>query len=195
MSCRRRLLLSVVCVVLGCGGARGPTERTPLPPQCPPCPACPPPAAPADSAAADRPASLVWFVTKVIDGDTLVARLDDPDRPERTETIRLLRIDTPELDEPGFGAAREALKELVRGGEIRLEHEDPMIERRGKYGRLLAYVFVGDLNVNLEMVRLGWSRFYTKYGRGRFAARFEAAAAAARDEGVGLWADSPASGD
>jgi micrococcal nuclease len=180
------LLPALACAALGCGGASDAARHAATAPECPACPECPTPATVEPPPAIDVE-RLPWFVTKVIDGDTLVARLDDPERTERTETIRLLRIDTPERDEPGYGAAREALKELVRGGEIRLVHEEPRVERRGKYGRLLAYVFVDDLNVNLEMVRLGWSPFHTKYGRGRFAEQFEAAEAEARTAGVGLW--------
>jgi hypothetical protein len=40
---------------------------------------------------------------------------------------------------------------------------------------VLAYLFVEGTNVNVEMVRQGWSPFWTKYGRGRYAADFEAA--------------------
>lgn len=128
-----------------------------------------------------------WFVTRVIDGDTLVARLDEPERASRSETIRLLRINTPEKDQLGFSEAREALKGLVRGGTITLEHENPAEERRGSFGRLLAYVIVDDLNVNVEMVRLGWSRFWTRYGKGRHADLFKAAEDEARGAGRGLW--------
>ena len=47
---------------------------------------------------------------------------------------------------------------------------------RGGYGRLLVYVFNADgQNVNIELIRQGWSEFYVKYGRGRYAAEMEAA--------------------
>ena len=43
----------------------------------------------------------------------------------------------------------------------------------GKYGRLLAYLYDEDgRNLNLEMIRLGWTPFYRKYGDGRFPVAF-----------------------
>jgi len=127
----------------------------------------------------------LWKVVRVIDGDTLVARPEA--RGVRAQKVRLLRIDTPERDEAGYREATEALESLVGSGSIRLEDEVPGQRRRGNHGRLLAYVFSGDLNVNVEIVRRGWSRFWTRYGRGRFAARFEAAQEEARVAGRGLW--------
>ena len=131
-----------------------------------------------------------WFVLRVIDGDTIVARLEEPGKAKRREKIRLLRINTPEKKQPGYEEASEALKYLVRGGEIQLEFEDPSTEKRGNYGRLLAYVMVDGLNANVEMVRLGWTRFWTKYGRGRLAREFMAAQEEAREARRGLWSTS-----
>ena len=132
-------------------------------------------------------ATSTWFVLKVIDGDTIVARLEEPGRTKRREKIRLLRINTPEKKQPGYEEAREALKYLVRSGEIQIEFEDQSVEKRGNYGRLLAYVMVDGLNVNVEMVRLGWTKFWTKYGRGRLAREFMAAQEEAREARRGLW--------
>ena len=135
-------------------------------------------------------ASSTWFVLKVIDGDTIVARLEEPGKAKRREKIRLLRINTPEKNQPGYEEASEALRYLVRGGEIQLEFEDPSTEKRGNYGRLLAYVMVDGLNANVEMVRLGWTKFWTKYGRGRLAREFMAAQEEAREAHRGLWSTS-----
>ena len=79
----------------------------------------------------------------------------------KKERIRLLRIDidTPERDEMGYFRAKKA---FVGGRKVRLEFEVPGKLERGGYGRILAYVWVDDVNVNVEMVRLGWSRFWIK---------------------------------
>jgi len=136
----------------------------------------------------EKPAGPVtWFVTKVKDGDTLVARLEGAG-VERQETIRLLNINTPEKDMPGHDEAAEALKGLVRGGTISLEFAEPNVEKRDGFGRLLAFVFADGVNVNLEMTRLGWSKLYTKYGKGRLHEQFVAAEADARAAKRGLWA-------
>ena len=154
-------------------------------PPCTPCPACP--LATAAVVEEEAPAGR-WFVLRVIDGDTLVARFEGGD-VERKETIRMLNVNTPERSQPGFVEATEALKELVRGGLIELEFEKPRVEKRDGFGRLLAYVIVDGINVNIEMVRQGWSKFYTKYGRGRLAAEFEATEFEARENRKGLWAE------
>lgn len=121
-------------------------------------------------------------VLYVIDGDTL-----DVDCGSGRERVRLLRIDTPEREEPGYAEARAALERLVAGHDVDLVFEEPGRPARGDHGRLLAYVFAGDTNLNVELVRLGWSEFWTRYGEGRFAGSFESAEAEARAAGRGLW--------
>jgi micrococcal nuclease len=79
---------------------------------------------------------------------------------------------------------------LVAGGRVELEWERPEAAERDEYGRLLAYVWKGETLVNLELVRQGWTRFFTKYGTGRYAGRFEAAEEEARAAKRGLWTDA-----
>jgi endonuclease YncB( thermonuclease family) len=160
---------------------------------CPACPTCPtPPPCPECPTAVDHAQSLdrTWFVLRAIDGDTLVVRLEGGEI-ERKETVRLLNVNTPEKNQPGFGEAREALKTLVRGGEVKLECEDPLVEKRDGFGRLLAYVIADGVNVNVELVRRGWSRLYIKYGKRRLHDEFAAAEAEARAAGRGLWGLQP----
>ena len=177
-----RIHISVFIIILfllhSCGGRK----CDPCPP-CPPCPVCDEVNFERTGQPKQEPAT--WFVWKVTDGDTIGVRLEGP--VERRESVRLLRIDTPERGERGFDKAREALKTLLKSGRARLEFENPEREDRGGYGRLLAYVIVDGLNVNIEMVRLGWSKFYTKYGRGRYAGEFEKAQKEAEKAGRGLW--------
>lgn len=78
-----------------------------------------------------------------------------------TDTVRLLSIDTPEVydlghdQEPHAGQATDGLKELLPiGTEIRLV---PGEEEIDAYGRLLAHLYVGDLDVGKEMIRLGYA--------------------------------------
>ncbi len=153
-------------------------------PQCSPCPQCPD-CKPCNDAHVETQSDK-WFILKVIDGDTVVIKNETI---ERKETVRFLRINTPERKKPGFEEAREALKNLVRGGYIELEFEKPGIEKRDGFGRLLAYVIAEGKNCNIEMVRLGWSKFWKKYGKGRLAEQFKAAEEEAKKQKLGLWAD------
>ena len=86
-------------------------------------------------------------VDKIVDGDTL--RLGDG------KTIRLTGINAPETDEFYYEEAKEKLKELVLGKKVRLEKDK---SDKDDYGRLLRYVYVDELFVNAEMIRLGLAR-------------------------------------
>ncbi|HEX5064558.1 MAG TPA: thermonuclease family protein [Myxococcota bacterium] len=134
-----------------------------------------------------EPAAWTCTLTRVIDGDTLHARCDG----EKVK-VRLLRIDTPEREEPGYRAAGAALRRFLGSDPIALEFERPGVRVADDYGRLLAYVRVRGEIANVEMVRLGWSPFWTKYGKGRFAGAFRAAEREAREAHRGLWAEASA---
>ena len=135
-----------------------------------------------DPAPAGAPAERLWRVVFVADGDTLRASVGG-----ENEWVRFLRIDTPEKGEEGYRQSREALIDLVDGEDVALVFEEEGVPARDDYGRLLAYVFCEGKNVNVEMVRLGWSPFWTRYGKGRFAREFREAEASARREGRGNW--------
>lgn len=118
-------------------------------------------------------------VTRVVDGDTLHL-----DRDGEDVTVRLLRVNTRERGEWGYKQGQTELKRLVDGKRVRLESDD---EPKDRYGRELAYIFVGDKNINLEIVRSGWSPFFTRYGKGQYAPAFAKAEAEARKAKRGLW--------
>ena len=139
---------------------------------------------------ASTPQAVVdaWPVVRVVDGDTIRVRYEGRDEP-----VRLLCINTPERGKPGFEEATEAMRGLVEGRAVVLEFERPGEPERDRYGRLLAYVFLDGLNVNAEMVRLGLTPFWTKYGEGRLAAEFREAEIEAKAEKRGLWGNAQAS--
>ncbi|UCD05705.1 MAG: thermonuclease family protein [candidate division WOR-3 bacterium] len=101
--------------------------------------------------------SLVVFcvrteeVTEVIDGDTF--------RTATGSSVRLLGINAPEINDPGGDIAKHALAWMIMNKEVRMVTD---VTDKDDYGRLLRYVFVGDVNVNAEMVRLGYAerRFF-----------------------------------
>lgn len=134
--------------------------------------------------AADRdvgPPESAGRVTRVVDGDTIVVG---------EERVRLIGIDTPESVRPGTPVecfAREAsaeMKRLVGGRQVRLELD---AQKRDRYGRLLAYVYRGDLFVNEKMVRRGFASVATFPPNVRHVDRFLRAQREARAAGRGLW--------
>ena len=92
----------------------------------------------------------ILLVSRVIDGDTIELK--------NGITVRYIGIDTPEIDE-AFGAeATAANRTLVEGKLIRLEYDT---NKQEKYGRALAYAYVGDTFVNCELLRLGYAEINT----------------------------------
>ncbi len=119
-------------------------------------------------------------VLRIADGDTFSCR--DGRR------VRLIGIDSPEQQQRPYGAkARQALLRLLPvGAGVRLEHD---IDRRDRYGRLLAYAWAGSTLVNEAMVRGGWAVLYTVPPNVKYADRFGRAQNEARARGTGLWAE------
>jgi micrococcal nuclease len=125
-------------------------------------------------------------VERITDGDTI--RLADGTR------VRLVQIDAPEEGDSECYADRAtaALGRLVPVGTTVALERDAVLDDRDRFDRALRYVFAGDTNVNLELVRLGAAAPYFFGGdRGRYADDLEDAAADARDEGRGLWGACP----
>jgi micrococcal nuclease len=90
-------------------------------------------------------------VGRVIDGDTVWLA--------GGEQVRLLSINTPEIDgpyrnaEPGGTAAKRWLESRLSGSRVRLEKD---VEERDHYGRLLAHLFGEDgTHINKALVEAG----------------------------------------
>jgi micrococcal nuclease len=124
-------------------------------------------------------------VERVVDGDTIVVRVDG-----RRERVRYIGIDTPESVKPGMHVrclgktAAKANRRLVEGRAVRLEYD---VERRDRYGRLLAYVYRGDRFVNAELVRRGYAKPLEIPPNVAHAAELRRLAVAARTARRGLW--------
>ena len=140
-------------------------------------------AAPAGAASQPQPAQVL----RVVDGDTIIARVAG-----RRERIRYIGIDTPESVKPDTPvqcfalAASRRNKRLIGGRKVTLRFD---VERRDRYGRLLAYVYrdPDGLFVNADLVRGGYAVPMTIPPNVRHSAEFARLAREARRAGRGLW--------
>jgi micrococcal nuclease len=129
-------------------------------------------------------------------GSGVVSHVRDGDTVELTngDVVRLVQIDTPELSEGECYAqrARALLRRLLPlGTHVRIV-EDPALDHVDRYGRRLAYVFKGGLNVNRTLVARGAAgAWFFDGSRGRYAPSLLAAERRARTERVGLWRRCP----
>lgn len=124
------------------------------------------------------------YVKKVIDGDTIVL--------SSGVKVRYIGIDAPEIhhknkDVVAMGEkAKEFNASLVGGKNVRLEYD---VETHDKYGRVLAYVYVGGTFVNAAMVKEGYAMAFTYPPNVKYQGLFLQLQKEARDAGKGLWAD------
>lgn len=135
------------------------------------------------------PAEAVAAVTRVVDGDTIEARIGG-----QVEDVRLIGVDTPETVKPGtpvqcFGPrASHFTKRLLEGRTVRLVFG---VERRDVYGRLLAYVHLGRRFVEAMLIRRGLARSLTIPPNDRFAPLLRRLELRAARTGRGLWSACP----
>jgi len=126
-----------------------------------------------------------YVVKKIIDGDTI--------QLENGDVVRYLGIDAPELYTKGKGPefyAQEAArynKRLVFLKKVRLEFD---AEKKDSYGRILAYVFVKNIFVNAELVKLGYARANIKPPNLKYKDMLLALQQKAIEEERGLWQEN-----
>ena len=139
------------------------------------------------------------YITRAIDGDTVVLASG--------EHVRLIGIDTPEsrynskLERDSARSrkdinailkmGKEASKftrQLVEGKRVRLEFD---VQRRDRYGRLLAYIYLEDGTfVNARIMQEGYAQSMTIPPNVKYADIFLKLQEEARKNGKGLWKDS-----
>ncbi len=158
---KKSFRLSIICVVLALSFAA--CQKTPT-----------------------RPPDLTKAsVTRVIDGDTIEVEIEG-----ESYKVRYIGIDTPELHHPtkpvGYFAqeAYEKNRELVEGQTVFLEKD---VSETDQYGRLLRYVYVGDIFVNAYLVQQGYALVSTYPPDVKYQERFLELQREAREAGRGLW--------
>lgn len=124
-------------------------------------------------------AVLPGRVTYIVDGDTLDVELDSG-----IIRVRMHGIDTPERGQPYYAEAKEGLSRLVLGKKVQLQ---PIGQT--SYERMVARVYLGDLDVNAAQIKAGLAYAETRYlNQVDDGATYCAFEGAARSLKRGIWA-------
>ncbi len=138
--------------------------------------------------------TLTGKVMKVSDGDTVVI---SPIEGGEFFKCRLYGIDAPEtskygrrgrLIKPGQPYGDEATRELKR--LILSQTVDITLTGAKTYKREVCRIVKDGMDVNHEMVKLGYAWAYRHYLHGPYASEYIDAEAAARERHLGLWQDT-----
>ena len=124
--------------------------------------------------------TIAGKVVKVADGDTITILT-----PQNKQVkIRLYGVDTPERKQPYSKKAGQFTSSLVAGKDVHVEVYDT-----DRYGRKVGVVYVGNTNVNQEVVRAGFAWQYRKYCKAPFCSDWLTLEKKAREAKIGLWVD------
>ena len=122
------------------------------------------------------------YIERVIDGDTVKTAAGD--------SIRLLGVDTPEIDWKNNSSeyyAEEArdysIKNLL-GENVVLEYDN---EKEDHYGRTLAYIFQDGENFNQKLLENGYANLMIVAPNDQYEAEFKKAVKKARKSRLGIW--------
>ncbi len=125
-----------------------------------------------------------YLITRIVDGDTIEI--------EGGQKVRYIGIDTPESKAPGKDVecfaleATEKNRQLVEGKQVRLEKD---VNETDRYGRLLRYVYVGDVMVNEVLVSEGYAHAKSYPPDVKYQELFTQKEAEAREKEAGLWGE------
>lgn len=116
-------------------------------------------------------------VIRISDGDTVVV-LDESNIQHR---IRLDGIDAPEKGQPFGKKATDFVKELIAGKIVTVHWQ-----KKDRYGRILGYVLIGEINVNKELLKNGLAWHYKFFNSDQELAKLERNA---RKLKLNIWSD------
>ena len=119
--------------------------------------------------------TLTGRVVKIADGDTLTILIAGNEQ----KRIRLSEIDTPERGQPWSRKAKQALTDKVAQETIDVE-----VVTTDRYGRTVGKIWLGERDINRELVAEGHAWVYRKYMTDQTLLEDEGAPREARR---GLW--------
>ncbi|MGF1494903.1 MAG: thermonuclease family protein [Microcoleaceae cyanobacterium] len=131
----------------------------------------------------DAPLGNLVQVERVVSGQTL--EVINPASTPNLQRVRLIGISAPDLKQDPWGAAaRQYLDQLCQGQQVLLEIAEPKPDR---FNRVLAYVWLGGVLINEQLVREGYVLVDQRSGRGQYTERLQYAQQEARILERNIW--------
>lgn len=139
------------------------------------------------AACQEEPDRIPAVIEKVVDGDTLKVNVNG-----KSETVRLLLVDTPESVHPSkpvqpyaVEASNFVKEQLPEGKKVELELD---AGERDKYRRLLAYVWIGETMLNEHLLEKGYARVaYVFEPNTKYVDRFREIQKKAQKQELNIW--------
>jgi len=128
-------------------------------------------------------------IASVYDGDTFTLSTGDK--------IRLRGINTPELRpaEPFGIEARDAVRDLMMNQQVTLSYGGPPGSNRDAYGRLVASVRYGEIDLATYLLERGLGHMFVFAGEALDIEVMKTAQETAKAKGLGMWSIEAYSGD
>ncbi|MBI2107403.1 thermonuclease family protein [Candidatus Woesearchaeota archaeon] len=117
-----------------------------------------------------------YLVVEIIDGDTFEI--------DNGVHIRMLGINTPEINEDYYQEAKDELKKLIFNKTVLLVRDK---QDKDKYGRDLRYVYLGEMFVNPYLVENGYAKTLSIEPNTEFTEEFALLERDAIENSKGLW--------
>ncbi len=125
-----------------------------------------------------------------VDGDTFRVLID-----EKEYSVRLLAIDTPETVKPGsevesYGkeASDYTCDKITNAKKIELEYDEGS-DKKDKYDRILAWVYIDDLLLQNDLISLGYAKVAYIYGEYMYTDDLYTLEDTAKSNKIGIWSN------
>lgn len=126
--------------------------------------------------------------SKCVDGDTIKVLIKN-----KEYTVRMLAIDTPESVHPkkreeyyGKESSDYTCDKVKNANKLELEYDDKS-DKKDKYNRILAYVFVDGYLLEDLLVTNGYAEVAYLYDDYKYADLLKEKESVAKAKGIGIW--------
>lgn len=136
--------------------------------------------------AADNKVDIPTSDVTIVDGDTIKVKMN-----KKTETVRLLLVDAPEMNDPKDGKqpyAEEAttfLTNLIQSGKTLTLEKDT--SSRDPFKRFLAYAYVDGKSVEQELLENGMVRVYQDPKNQKYLGTYQQIETKTKLKKIGIW--------